>query len=217
MSTKTNRLPNAVNNNEERWNFWISFAWIRTRSLDIARELNDASQFNLPLLLRRVREHAEINSAQSTSVRWQETWVQLAGLCLDGKVRAFGKPTSDTNDNENETAAIDPIYWALAATQNGDDFDSGGHIWKQLEFDTSDILACFPSPRTSSKNRSYSVAEAQKFVDRMVAENVPLNQIFAVAKIEFPADQRPTKKFLEDRYGLLVPNPRRGRRPIKMS
>jgi hypothetical protein len=220
MAVNTPGPEKRLTTEDHQWDFWFSFAWIRTRSLDIAREIEqqskpDNSSPHIPLVLRRVVEHANGKGERVTDNLWRETWVQLAGLCSEGKVRAFAKPYFGSALSQMEAIEIDQIFWPLATTVTGNDLHSGGREWRQLKFNMKEILSEFPAPRTSSRNRFFSLRKAHQFVDRMIAADVPQNQLHVIAQREFPIDQVPPRAFLVARYKELTPAPLRGRRPKK--
>lgn len=199
------------------WDFWVTFAWIETRSIDVLETvhayraspalLRNAAH-NVPVIIAEVCGYECCCGKNSTCPLWNRTRRTLAKVCSDGNLRAFGLPSGSTRPQEipAEDWLLDESVDEPASLQIGDTY------WSRLLFPAAAILELYPPRKRPERAGVPSPASLERYVGSKVKVGWNRRQICEDAKTHF-LPNLPTRKSVENAYKMLIPNAPRGRPP----
>lgn len=198
------------------WDFWVTFAWIETRSIDLLETVHgyrtsmSVSNANhmVPVVITEVCNFGCSCDRKITCSLWQATRRKLAQVCADGKLQAYGIPSGSAKPKE-----IPADEWVFEDRVNEPtDLKIGEFYWSRLSFPASSIIKLFPPLRQPLSAVRPSINDLKHYVKKNVEIGWNMRQICEGAKTHF-LPKLPTRRSVENAFKVLVPNPPRGRPP----
>lgn len=197
------------------WDFWIAFAWVETRSIDVLETVHGYRTsgalahnpgFQVPLIIRDLCKFRCNCGAVTSCPQWQTVRRKLSELCVEGKLTASGVPSISA-----PRCAIPQEEWRLEGkVYDPAILEIGDRCWSQIAFPASMILNQYPIGKKSMIAPAPSPVALQKFVQPRAAAEMPMSHVWADAKSHF-INNCPTRRSVEKAYKVVTPYPTRGR------
>ena len=208
-------FDNRVEKLSRNWDFWIAFAWIETRSIDLLETVHayrtsgavvHNAGYKVPVIIADVCKFRCKCGANSNCSQWQTVRRKLAELCIEGKLTASGVPAIS-----RPRCAMPSEEWLLEGKVDDPAIlEIGDRYWSQIAFPASMILKQYPINKKSLIAPRPSPAALQKFVQNRAAAGKPMSHVWAEAQTHF-LPKSPTRRSVEEAYKVLNPCPKRGR------
>lgn len=208
-------FDNRVEKLSRNWDFWIAFAWIETRSIDLLETVHayrtsgavaHNAGYKVPVIIADLCKFRCKCGANSNCSQWQTVRRKLAELCIEGKLTASGVPAIS-----RPRCAMPSEEWLLEGKVDDPAIlEIGDRYWSQIAFPASMILKQYPINKKSLIAPRPSPAALQKFVQNRAAAGKPMSHVWAEAQTHF-LPKSPTRRSVEEAYKVLNPCPKRGR------
>lgn len=198
----------------KNWDFWVAFAWIETRSIDLLETVHEYrtstmllhnANHKVPVVINEVCDFGHSCGKNNACSLPQATRRKLAGVCADGRMTAYGIPSDSSHPKE-----IPAHYWVVEGrVGEPTELKIGDNSWSGLLFPASTIVKLFPPLGRPLGARKPSKVDLERYVKSKVKMGWNMRQICKDAKTHF-LPNLPTRRSIEDAYKVLIPNPPRG-------
>lgn len=183
------------------WDFWTTFAWIKTRNVRIGLELKENANARFsPFAISPSSYHAAhaisavhaacckagdiAHAANGSCELWKQAWNELRFLAGEGEIRTLGM-----QGNDDTPVALSAAVWKFAELPcDPSCLELPKNLWwKEIRFDARDVLKIFAE---EVGDRPYvSEAALRAWIGKEIAGDITLEELVLRSQTAFPKNR----------------------------
>lgn len=198
------------------WEFWVAFAWIETRSIEIletvhgyrtAANLLHNANYKVPVVISEVCKFECSCGKSGGCPLAPNVRRNIAEHCTKAELLAFGV-LSEFSGHE----LIPADAWILEGKPSDPTvLENGDRRWKNLCFSAAEIIKLYPPKRNRLSTSRPSPADLMQYVESKVEIGWNQSEVLKGAQTAFLPRSQPTRRSVEKAYKVHIPFPTKGR------
>jgi hypothetical protein len=192
------------------WDFWTTFAWIKTRNVRIGLELkknanervssvaispsSDHAAHSIRSIHRECCTVVDPNHHSNGSCElWKQIWNELKFRTAAGEIRTIA-----LQGNEDIPVELSTTAWKMAELPCDPTCLElpNDRWWREIRFDARDVLQVYQEPIVN--RRHVSEAKLRAWIKKEIAGDITLEDLVLRSRTAFPKNRRPARQLVRD-------------------